>query len=158
MPELPEEEGMSEEYAFKVIGYIETPYNEKNRPLCQNYKAPHVRGRVVFDKEYADALRDIERFSHLYLFFAFHKSEGWESIVTPYLIDEKKGLFATRINRRPNPLGMTIVKLLKREGTVLEVEGVDMYDGSPLLDVKPYVSKFDYRPDANEGWLEDIKE
>ena len=147
---------MNDEYAFKAIGYIETPYNEDNRPPCQNYKAPDVRGKVVFDEEYTDALRDIERFSHLYLFFVFHKSEGWESIVTPYLTDEKKGLFATRINYRPNPLGMTVVKLMKREGNVLEVEGVDMYDGSPLIDVKPYVPNFDYRPEANNGWLEDI--
>ncbi len=79
-------------------------------------------------------------------------------IVTPYLTDDRKGLFATRINYRPNPLGMTVVRLLKREGNILEVEGVDMYDGSPVLDVKPYVPKFDYREGANEGWLEDIEE
>lgn len=146
------------EYSFKVIGYIETPYNEGNRPPCQNYKAPEMRGRVIINEEYTDALRDIERFSHLYIFFAFHKSEGWDAIVKPFLTDEMKGLFATRINRRPNPLGMTIVKLIKREGNILEVEGVDMYDGSPLLDVKPYVPKFDYQPDANQGWLEDASE
>ncbi len=148
----------NKEYSFRVIGYNETPYNEENRPPSQNYKAPDVRGRIVFDDEYTDALRYIERFSHIYVFFAFHKSEGWEPIVKPFLTDEMKGLFATRINRRPNPLGMTIVKLVKRAGNMLEVEGVDMYDGSPLLDIKPYVPRFDHRKDANNGWLEDVSD
>jgi tRNA-Thr(GGU) m(6)t(6)A37 methyltransferase TsaA len=158
MPKLSEGAIVIYDYLFKAIGYIETPYNDENRPPCQNYKAPDVRGRVVFDEKYTEALRDVERFSHLYLFFVFNKSEGWDAVVTPFLSDEKKGLFATRINRRPNPLGMTVVKLLQREGNVLDVEGVDMYDGSPLIDMKPYVPRFDYRPEADNGWLEDVEE
>jgi tRNA-Thr(GGU) m(6)t(6)A37 methyltransferase TsaA len=102
--------------------------------------------------EFSAGLQDIDGFSHLHLLYAFHYSDGYALRVKPFLDDQPRGLFATRHPRRPNPLGLSVVQLLQRNGNLLEVEGVDMFDGTPLLDIKPYVPDFDIRTDVRTGW------
>jgi tRNA-Thr(GGU) m(6)t(6)A37 methyltransferase TsaA len=108
--------------------------------------------------EFADGLRDLEGFSHIYLFYVFDRAEAPHLVVRPYLDREERGVFATRSPRRPNPLGLSLVRLVRREGAVLHVEDVDILDGTPLLDIKPFFSRVDSRRDARSGWLEKVDE
>ncbi len=103
--------------------------------------------------KYKDGLCDIEGFSHLILIYRFHKSKGYRLKVTPFLDDVLRGLFATRYPRRPNQIGLTVVKLLKRKGNILFVKAIDVVDGSPLLDIKPYVPDFGPKEKVKIGWL-----
>ena len=104
--------------------------------------------------EFADGLKDIEALSHIYLLYAFHESSGYELHVKPFLDDQEHGIFATRYPYRPNPIGLSIVRLVSRENNILTVEGIDTLDGTPLLDIKPYVPDFDLRTDVRVGWYE----
>jgi tRNA-Thr(GGU) m(6)t(6)A37 methyltransferase TsaA len=113
---------------------------------------------LEIDPEYAPGLRDLEGFSHVWLLYRFHKSESYELLTKPFLDKEKKGVFATRYCRRPNNIGLSVVKLLSVKAGVLEVSGVDMLDGTPLLDIKPYVPRFDIRADARDGWFRTASE
>jgi tRNA-Thr(GGU) m(6)t(6)A37 methyltransferase TsaA len=104
---------------------------------------------------YEAGLEDVDRFSHIILLYFFHDAEpGYELTVTPFLDDQSKGLFATRFPRRPNSIGLSVVRLVRREDRVLHVQGIDVLDGTPLLDIKPYVPPFDAFPGATLGWLE----
>jgi tRNA-Thr(GGU) m(6)t(6)A37 methyltransferase TsaA len=100
------------------------------------------------------ALKDLDGFSHITLLYHFHLSRGFDLTVIPYLDDKKRGLFATRAPRRPNPIGLSVVKLEKIEGNILHVINLDIIDGTPLLDIKPYVRDFDSAEDFRIGWLE----
>jgi tRNA-Thr(GGU) m(6)t(6)A37 methyltransferase TsaA len=105
--------------------------------------------------EYEAGLEHLDGFSHVILLYHFHRSEpGYDLTVTPFLDSEPKGLFATRYPRRPNQIGLSVVRLIRRVALVLEVAGIDVLDGTPLLDIKPYVPAFDAVPDAAVGWLE----
>ncbi|MDY6932399.1 MAG: tRNA (N6-threonylcarbamoyladenosine(37)-N6)-methyltransferase TrmO, partial [Halobacteriota archaeon] len=104
-------------------------------------------------EEYEEGLSDLDGFSHIILIFAFHKSNGFSLKVKPFLDDSVRGLFATRSPRRPNKIGMSIVNLIEIKGNILSVKGVDMIDGTPLLDIKPYIPEFDERDDVRTGWL-----
>jgi tRNA-Thr(GGU) m(6)t(6)A37 methyltransferase TsaA len=148
---------------LKPIGTIHTPYKKDGDVPYQAYKSKDV-GEIEVFKEYEEGLKDIEGFSHLIILYMFHKSvkrsmkkkhylESRGLLVKPYLDDTPRGLFATRSPNRINPIGLSIVKLLKREGNILKVEGIDMLDGTPLLDIKPYVPEFDQRTDIRIGWL-----
>ena len=108
--------------------------------------------------EYAEGLQDIEGFSHIILLYALHRSSGYVLKVKPFLDHRLRGLFATRHPRRPNPIGLSVVRLLARHGDALEVEGIDVLDGTPLLDIKPYVPEFDARTDARAGWYDNRPE
>jgi len=141
------------EFIFKPIGVIHTPFTEKNKTPIQASRSQAV-GQVEVLPEFADGLKDIEALSHIYLFYAFHQSQGYKLQVEPFLDDKEHGIFATRYPYRPNPLGFSIVKLVSREGNLLTVEGVDMLDGTPLLDIKPYVPDFDHRDEVHAGWYE----
>jgi tRNA-Thr(GGU) m(6)t(6)A37 methyltransferase TsaA len=116
--------------------------------------ARDVKGSVEVDAVYAAGLKDIEFFSHIILIYVFHKSEGFQLQVKPFLDDAVHGVFSTRAPRRPNPLGISVVKLLGRDGNLLMVKGVDMLDGTPLIDIKPYVPEFDVFQVSSAGWLE----
>ena len=96
-------------------------------------------------QEYAEGLQDLEGFSHIFLIYTFHESQGYSLLVKPFLDDQLRGLFATRFPARPNPIGLSVVKLIARQGNSLEVEGLDMLDGTPLLDIKPL--RFGFRPE-----------
>ena len=135
------------------IGVIHSPFNKKDQMPIQASRSQAI-GLVEVHPEYADGLMDIEGFSHIYLFYAFHRSNGYNLRVKPFLDDQERGLFATRYPRRPNPLGISIVRLVFRQDNALTVEGIDVLDGTPLLDIKPYVPDFDYRANARVGWYE----
>jgi tRNA-Thr(GGU) m(6)t(6)A37 methyltransferase TsaA len=107
----------------------------------------------VFPK-YAEGLADLEGFSHILLLYAFHCSKGYELKVKPFLDNKYRGLFATRYPRRPNPIGLSLVRLKSANENILVVEGVDVLNGTPLLDIKPYVPEFDIRTGVRAGWYE----
>lgn len=118
--------------------------------------AQGIPGRVEIFPEYEQGLLDIDGFSHLYLLFVFDRAEAPRLVVTPYLDDHLRGVFATRAPCRPNPLGLSIVRLVRRDGNVLHVEDVDILDGTPLLDIKPYVGRFESRDGVHCGWQDEI--
>jgi tRNA-Thr(GGU) m(6)t(6)A37 methyltransferase TsaA len=140
--------------AFQPIGLIHSPFSHPDRTPIQPCRSRSA-GQVELLPEYEPGLRDLEGFSHIFLLYFFHHARpGYDLTVTPFLDDEPKGLFATRYPRRPNSIGLSVVRLVRREGPVLHVGGVDVLDGTPLLDIKPYVPAFDAFPEASLGWLE----
>lgn len=137
----------------KLIGIIHSPFKSKeDAPIQPSRSSAH--GEVEVFKEYEEGLEDIEGFSHIILIYQFHKSEGYSLKVKPYLNNKLKGLFATRSPRRPNQIGLSVVKLLKRKENILFVESIDVIDGTPLLDIKPYVPDFSPKENVTIGWLE----
>ncbi len=146
---------MEREFTIKTIGIIRTPFGEPADAPIQGAFEPDADGTVEVFDEYADGLADVAGFSHLILLYRFHKAKPPALIVKPFLVDELKGVFATRSPRRPNGIGLTVVRLLGREGNTLRVAGVDVLDGTPLLDIKPYVPDFDHMTDIRCGWLDD---
>jgi len=134
------------------IGIIHSPFKSKKEAPIQPFRSNAV-GRVEVFKEYGDGLRDIEGFSHVILIFEFHKSRGFQLKVKPFLDNTERGLFATRAPRRPNRIGMTVVRLIRRRGNTLVVRGIDTIDGTPLLDIKPYVPDFNTKGKIKIGWL-----
>lgn len=135
------------------IGIIHTPFKRKEDAPIQPSRSS-ARGEVEVFKEYEEGLEDIEGFSHIILIYQFHKSDGYSLKVRPYLDDKLRGLFATRAPRRPNKIGLSVVKLLKRKENILFVESIDVLDGTPLLDIKPYVPAFHPGEQVRVGWLE----
>jgi tRNA-Thr(GGU) m(6)t(6)A37 methyltransferase TsaA len=119
----------------------------------QPVSANSAAGTVDLLPEYAAGLRDLEGFSHILLVYHFHRSRGFALSVTPYLDTVPRGLFATRAPNRPNPIGLSLVRLVRIEGSRLHVENLDVLDGTPLLDIKPHVPEFDCAPGARIGWL-----
>jgi tRNA-Thr(GGU) m(6)t(6)A37 methyltransferase TsaA len=135
------------------IGVIHSPFTQKEQTPIQASRSQAI-GRVDIQREFADGLKDIEGFSHIHLLYSFHASGSYELQVLPFLDDERHGIFATRYPNRPNPIGISTVRLLFRQENVLTVEGVDVLDQTPLLDIKPYVPEFDLRTDVRVGWYE----
>jgi tRNA-Thr(GGU) m(6)t(6)A37 methyltransferase TsaA len=109
-------------------------------------------------EEYAPGLKDLQGFSHIILLYHLHRAQRYTLAVTPFLDTQQRGLFATRAPKRPNPIGLSVVKLVRVEGCLLHVENVDMLDGTPLLDIKPYVPEFDHQPEVRIGWLENARD
>lgn len=143
------------DFVFRPVGVIHTPFRVKEGIPIQGGLAPETRGRVEVFREYEAGLNGLEGFSHIILLYAFHMSDGFSLKQKPFLDDVEHGVFAIRSPRRPNPVGMTIVGLEDVDGNMLHVSGVDMLDGTPLLDIKPYVPEFDERKKARIGWLEE---
>jgi tRNA (adenine37-N6)-methyltransferase len=141
------------EFIFKPIGVIRSPFTEKDKTPIQASRSQAV-GQVEIYPEFADGLKDIEALSHIYLLYAFHESQGYKLHVKPFLDDREHGVFVTRYPYRPNPIGFSVVKLLSREDNILTVEGVDVLDKTPPLDIKPYVPDFDLRTEVTAGWYE----
>ena len=139
------------EFIMHPIGFISSPFADKSQMPIQASLSKTI-GQIEVLPEFAEGLRDIEGFSHIILLYVFHQSSGYELSVTPFLDTQKRGLFATRYPARPNPIGLSVVKLLMRRGNILEIEGVDVLDGTPLLDIKPYVPDFDVRTADKIGW------
>jgi tRNA (adenine37-N6)-methyltransferase len=136
------------------IGVIRSPFEEITGMPIQARGAEGVPGRVELDEELVGGLKDLQGFSHIVLIYHFHLSEGYSLEVKPFLDDRPHGVFATRAPRRPNPIGISVVRLVRVEGHVLHIEDVDVVDGTPLLDIKPYVPEFDVRRAERIGWLE----
>jgi tRNA-Thr(GGU) m(6)t(6)A37 methyltransferase TsaA len=144
---------MSMEFVMIPIGTIRTPFTEKSGMPIQPVFSQET-GRVEVFPEYAEGLQDLEGFSHIILIYALDRSSGYSLRVKPFLDDVARGLFATRHPCRPNPIGLSVVRLLSHSDDVLEVEGIDVLDGTPLLDIKPYVPDFDLKDDARAGWYD----
>jgi len=115
--------------------------------------AKGIKGTVELLPEYAEGLQDLEGFSHVVLLCHLHLSTGYSLKVKPFLDDQLRGVFATRAPRRPNPIGLSVLRLIKIEGTILHVEDIDIVDGTPLLDIKPYVPEFEVQETVRIGWL-----
>lgn len=143
-----------ENITFQPIGIIHSPHQELAGMPIQPKAAAGIKGSVVLDAIYQEGLRDLEDFSHVILVYYFHQAKPPDMLVTPFLDDVKHGVFATRAPRRPNGIGISVVKLTAVKGNILEVENVDILDGTPLLDIKPYVPDFDEQEDVRIGWLE----
>jgi tRNA-Thr(GGU) m(6)t(6)A37 methyltransferase TsaA len=146
---------MSNEIIFRPIGTVHSPYKEPAGTPIQPSAAVGSPGTVELLTEYADGLQDLEGFSHLYLLYFCHLAHKFSLKVQPFLDTHLRGLFATRAPARPNSIGLSVVQLERIEGTILHVRDVDIVDGTPLLDIKPYVPRFDERPGARTGWMEE---
>ena len=138
---------------FQPIGTIHSPFKEIAGMPIQPAGARDVIGQVVVAPEFASGLEDIEGFSHIILLYLFHRAKGFELKVTPFLDDRQHGVFATRAPRRPNPIGLSIVPLLRREANILHVGAIDVLDGTPVLDIKPFVPAFDVPDVTSVGWM-----
>lgn len=142
------------DFSITPIGTIHTPFDDLAGMPIQPSGAAQVQGTIVMDKEYEQGLSDLEGFSHIILLYHFHKSKGYNLMVKPFMDDQKRGLFSTRAPKRPNPIGLSIVRLIKIEGRRLTIEGIDVLNGTPLIDIKPYVPGFDTKEVTAIGWLE----
>ncbi len=143
---------MSQSLTLHPIGVIRSVHTEPEKTPIQPMFAQDCIGTVVVDEKYLDALADIDRFSHLYLIYWLHKAGPVKLKLKPFLSDDIRGLFATRAPSRPNPIGMSIVELISRDENILDVRGVDILDGTPLLDIKPYTERFDNVQTRRNGW------
>jgi tRNA-Thr(GGU) m(6)t(6)A37 methyltransferase TsaA len=142
---------------YQPIGVVHTPFESTDGMPIQPSRAAGCRGTVVVDPEYADGLADLDGFSHVILLCHFHRALPHRLRVVPYLDDVERGLFATRSPSRPNPLGLSVVRLIGIAGNELTVENVDVLDGTPLLDIKPWVGELGDREAVRCGWLEGVR-
>ncbi len=146
------------EIVMRPIGVIHSEHTCIDKTPVQPVFAQGCTGLVEIYPEYAAGLQDIEGFSHIYLLFHMDRAQPAKLIVKPFLEDVERGIFATRSCFRPNGIGLSVVELVRREGDILFVEGVDILDGTPLLDVKPYTARFDYRQTTRNGWQDPLDE
>jgi tRNA-Thr(GGU) m(6)t(6)A37 methyltransferase TsaA len=144
-------------FTMRPIGVVRSPYAETSQ-IPKGCGARHdAEGTLEIRPEFEQGLTDIEGFSHLFVIWVFDRAEGYELIGTPPTDNRPHGVFATRSPRRPNPLGLTVVRLIRREGARLMVAGVDMLDGTPILDIKPYLSNV-AAEELKRGWLAEVEE
>lgn len=145
---------MSSQLTIETIGSIETPFEEPAGTPIQPSRAQGARGTVHIDPRFHDGLKDLDGFERVWLIYWFHRAPIPRLTVTPFLDTGERGIFATRAPSRPSPIGMSVVRLTAVRDGQLEVEGVDMVNGTPLLDVKPYVPEFDSYPASKAGWFD----
>ena len=141
------------ETCFHPIGILHTPFTQLADMPIQPRGARGVKGELVLEEQFIPGLKDLDGFSHIYLLYVFHKISGFDLTITPFLDRTPHGLFATRAPKRPNPIGLSVVRLAGIQGNRLQLEDVDMLDGTPVLDIKPYVPAFDQPKDVRMGWL-----
>lgn len=141
------------EFNMHPIGIIHSPFTVKKETPIQPTRSQAI-GSVEVYQEFMDGLKDLDGFSHILILYVFHQSSGFSLRVKPFLDDQERGLFATRYPVRPNPIGISIVELKFIRDNYLTVEGIDVLDGTPLLDIKPYVPDFDVRTETRVGWYE----
>jgi len=145
---------MKKQIRIKPIGIIRTPYKDAEKVPIQGRFKKSVKGKIKLFPKYKPGLKDIEGFSHLILIYYFHRAKEEKIIGTPFLEDEPHGIFAIRSPMRPNHIGISIVKLEKVRNNVITFSEVDMLDGTPLLDIKPFISHYDSRKNVKNGWLD----
>jgi len=143
---------------YRPIGVIRSEHTAAEKTPIQPLYAKGCKGRVEVYPEFAEGLKDLEGFSHLYLLYHFHQCREVQLTVKPFLQDAERGVFSTRAPCRPNPIGLSVVELIKMEGNILHVDGLDILDGTPLLDIKPYTEKFDLHPVKKNGWQDEVDE
>ena len=147
-----------ESVTFHPIGIVHSPYKEKvGTPIQANFDN-ETPGTIEIFAPYQEGLEGIEGFSHIYVLYVFDRAKEAKLKVKPFLKDIEVGVFATRAPSRPNPIGLSIVELKAREGWLLRVAGLDILDKTPVLDIKPYVPKFDIREVTRLGWMEGVME
>lgn len=144
-----------DQITFRPIGLISTPFQESKGTPIQPRGAEGAVGTVRIFPEYCQGLQDLDGFSHIFLLYHFHHTQGFSLLVKPFLDEAQRGVFATRAPARPNPIGLSLVGLDRIEADVLHVRDVDMLDGTPLLDIKPFVPQFDTRDQVRVGWFTD---
>lgn len=150
---------MSEQIiTYRPIGVIRSEHTRTECVPIQPVYAGGCRGQAEIFTEFADGLRDLEGFSHIYLVYHLHQAPPAKLLVKPFIQDVEHGVFATRAPGRPNPIGLSIVKLERREGNILHLDGLDILDGTPLLDIKPYCAWFDCIQQTRNGWQDDVDE
>jgi len=141
---------------LKPIGVVRSPFKKREDIDTRRYADARgfesVRGKLEIFEEYADGLKDTEGFSHLIVIYLFHESRKVHLLTVPFLDDQLRGIFSTRSPHRPNRLGLTVLKVLNREGRVLRVSGIDMLEGTPIVDIKPYTPR-DVKSPIRIGWL-----
>ena len=142
---------------YQPIGTIASPYTTREGMPIQASGAKGIRGKVTIFPEYGEGLKDLDGFSHIILLYHFHRTMQKELVVTPFLDNEPRGVFATRSPNHPNTIGLSVVRLLAIDSLHLTIEDVDVLDGTPLLDIKPYVPAFDHREPERVGWLEKVQ-
>jgi len=138
---------------YQPIGVVRSPFTTLEGMPLQTVAAQGVRGSVEIEPIYAAGLKDLAAFSHLILLTHLHQMSGYSLEVTPYLDDQPHGIFATRSPRRPNPIGLSVVRLIAVQDSSVIIEDVDLLDGTPVLDLKPYVPAFDARDTERIGWF-----
>ena len=142
---------------MKPIGIIHTPFSQLEGMPIQPAGAAGTKGTVEVFEKFQAGLKDLDGFSHIILLYIFHRSQGFELEVVPYMDTQPRGLFATRAPKRPNPIGLSTVQLDRIENGNLHVRNTDILDGTPLLDIKPYVPEFDNYARVRAGWLEHVR-
>lgn len=142
------------EITLSPIGRLETPFNDITDMPIQPSVLADTCGKAVLNEKFALGLKDLDGFSHIILLFLLHKISGYQLEVVPFMDTLPHGIFATRSPKRPNRIGMSIVRVERVEGNIVHFKGVDMLNGSPLLDIKPYYSYFDQQTQVRNGWLE----
>jgi len=144
---------------YQPIGIIYSPHKEVKGVPIQPSSAKGIQGEIELFEEYQDGLKDLDGFSHIIILYDFHKSKGYSLQLTPFLDEKLRGVFATGAPKRPNQIGLSVLKLNRIKGNKLYVENVDMLDETPVLDIKPYASQFDAVEEEKIGWLsKNIKE
>ena len=138
---------------FEPIGYIHSPHKQLHNMPIQPSVAQGIKGYIELNKKYTEALSDLDGFSHIYILYIFHKAKPFQQKVTPYLEKQKRGLFSTRAPQRPNPIGLSVVRLISIEKNILQIENIDALDGTPLIDIKPYVNEMEALDHVQIGWL-----
>ena len=143
---------------YQPIGLIRSPFTDLASMPIQPVSSASRPGTIEIYPEFTEGLKDLDGFSHLILLYHLHEVRRKSLIVTPFLDSVPRGIFATRAPSRPNPIGLSVVKLTRIEGSTLHVEELDVLDETPLLDIKPYVPQFDHRRDVRIGWLKHLEE
>jgi tRNA-Thr(GGU) m(6)t(6)A37 methyltransferase TsaA len=149
-----DQDARSTRIEYRPIGRVHSPFTEMEDTPIQPSRARGAAGTVEVFPEYEEGLADLDGFSHIVLLCHLHRSSGYRLKVVPFLDTELRGLFATRAPRRPNPIGLSVVRLIGIEKNILSVADIDLIDGTPVLDIKPFVGEFDDRQDVRTGWLE----
>jgi len=149
---------LDETVACRPIGVLHSEHTVAAETPIQPAYAKGCRGRVEVFPEFAEGLADLDGFSHIYIIYHFHQAPAPKLKVRPFLQDVERGVFATRSPARPNPIGISVVELVRREGNVLYLDGLDVLDGTPLLDIKPYVGRFDRVETTRNGWQDEVDE
>lgn len=147
-----------ESIKIRPIGIIRSPHRIPEHTPIQPVYGTGTPGTAELFAEYEHGLLDLDGFSYIWLLYHFHRSKPAELVLKPFLEDKAHGVFATRAPCRPNPIGLSLVRLVRRDGNLLYLEDLDILDETPLLDIKPYVRRFDVREDARYGWQERISD
>jgi tRNA-Thr(GGU) m(6)t(6)A37 methyltransferase TsaA len=142
---------------FSPIGIIHSPYKELVGAPIQGFFSDGITAEIEVYPEFKEGLNDLDGFSHIILLYFFHKSKDYRLLCRPFLDNKERGLFSTRAPKRPNPIGLSVVELIKIEENIITIGSLDVIDNTPLLDIKPYIDVFDAKTKVKNGWYEKAK-